>query len=439
MHLPISFKILTIRDNKIMNSTSLDAGSGTINEQPSLPQISLDSGGAINEQPSLTQIPNTSTKPKNDQPNTIHTLGFRTTNPSLAPPTVPPTAEKDQFSCAEILAGMQVAKEDESTQPQQQQPRKRGRPRMNPINAPKVKRPRGRPRKDGKPPVQRKAAEMLLMLYKQGPNSSVDQPRKYRKVINIGGVNAVASGANMTTRQGSRHGKKSDNKGSDKGGGVVIDTNTTKVFKGISTAQQEAVSLLVTGRRNIQLQAPAPLPSSQPGSLSYKTATVNDLPPLQGQRRPPAQKAEGRAVMRKSKIVDSVTNSTAAQLRISRAIQAINNRYGPPGAERNKKLADVTARGITLRPSQKWQAQLYYARKSRYIGVFDTREEAALAYEVAREILKTQDRCGMDLGAHHADDDAEKIKEEIDLARKAAAFAIMPRKNTPRLLMHYGD
>jgi len=405
-----------------MNSTSLDVGSDTINGEPSLPQISLDASDAINEQPSLPKIPNTyPNKHVNNQPTTVQS-GQRTTNPSLPPPTVPPpTAEKEQFSCAEILAGMQVAKEDESTQPQ---PGKRGRPRMNPINAPKVKRPRGRPRKDGKPPVQRKAAEMLLMLYKQGPNSSVDQPRKYRKVINVGGVKDVASGANMTTRQGSRHGKKSDNKGSDKGGGVVIDTNTTKVFKGISTAQQEAVSLLVMGRRNIQLSAPAPLPASQPGSLSYKTATVNDLPPLQGQpQKVEVSAPRGLAVMRKSKIVDSVTNSTVVQLRISRAVQAINNRYGPPGPERNKKLADVTARGITCRPSKKWQAQLYYARKSRYIGVFDNREKAALAYEVAREILKTQDRCGMDLGAHHADDDVEKIKEEIGVARKAASLA----------------
>ena len=34
------------------------------------------------------------------------------------------------------------------------------------------------------------------------------------------------------------------------------------------------------------------------------------------------------------------------------------------------------------------QAQLYFAGKSRYIGVFDTREKAALAYEIAREKLK---------------------------------------------------
>lgn len=36
------------------------------------------------------------------------------------------------------------------------------------------------------------------------------------------------------------------------------------------------------------------------------------------------------------------------------------------------------------------QAQLYFAGKSRYIGVFDTREKAALAYEIAREKLKSE-------------------------------------------------
>ena len=36
------------------------------------------------------------------------------------------------------------------------------------------------------------------------------------------------------------------------------------------------------------------------------------------------------------------------------------------------------------------QAQLYFAGNSRYIGVFDTREKAALAYEIAREKLKTE-------------------------------------------------
>ncbi|GMH60253.1 hypothetical protein TrRE_jg13136, partial [Triparma retinervis] len=39
------------------------------------------------------------------------------------------------------------------------------------------------------------------------------------------------------------------------------------------------------------------------------------------------------------------------------------------------------------RPSGKWQAQLYYSGKSRYIGVYDSLAEASLAHEVARETL----------------------------------------------------
>jgi hypothetical protein len=47
-------------------------------------------------------------------------------------------------------------------------------------------------------------------------------------------------------------------------------------------------------------------------------------------------------------------------------------------------------RGVTQRPSGKWQAQMYFAGKSRYIGVFDTREKAATAYEIARDHLKNR-------------------------------------------------
>lgn len=50
-------------------------------------------------------------------------------------------------------------------------------------------------------------------------------------------------------------------------------------------------------------------------------------------------------------------------------------------------LAEALMRGVTVRPSGRWQAQMYYAGKSRYLGVFDTREEAAFVYEVARDFL----------------------------------------------------
>lgn len=78
---------------------------------------------------------------------------------------------------------------------------------------------------------------------------------------------------------------------------------------------------------------------------------------------------------------------------------------------RNDKAAALAAailRGVTQRPSGKWQAQLYFAGKSRYIGVFDSREKAALAYEIAREKLKE--------GA----DTAESTEALVNEARKAA-------------------
>ena len=45
-------------------------------------------------------------------------------------------------------------------------------------------------------------------------------------------------------------------------------------------------------------------------------------------------------------------------------------------------------RGVAMRHSGNWQAQIYFAGKTRYIGVFDTQESAALAYEVARAVLQ---------------------------------------------------
>jgi hypothetical protein len=64
-----------------------------------------------------------------------------------------------------------------------------------------------------------------------------------------------------------------------------------------------------------------------------------------------------------------------------------------------------------MRPSGKWQAQLYFAGKSRYIGVFDTREKAALAYEIACEKHKT---------GHVQGQDGNTTENLVNVARKAA-------------------
>jgi len=77
-------------------------------------------------------------------------------------------------------------------------------------------------------------------------------------------------------------------------------------------------------------------------------------------------------------------------------------------------LAAAILRGVTMRPSGKWQAQLYYAGKSRYIGVFDTREKAALAYEIAREKLKS------DKSPDVSNQCIQETEAAVSLARKAA-------------------
>jgi hypothetical protein len=126
-------------------------------------------------------------------------------------------------------------------------------------------------------------------------------------------------------------------------------------------------------------------------------------------------------------LVDRAERQKAAD-----TIAAVNAASGGKN-DRAAALAAAILRGVTMRPSGKWvskqtillmlvlrlklshglshfeymviptnvsllhivlclrlqQAQLYFAGKSRYIGVFDTREKAALAYEIAREKLKS--------------------------------------------------
>ena len=59
------------------------------------------------------------------------------------------------------------------------------------------------------------------------------------------------------------------------------------------------------------------------------------------------------------------------------------------------------------------QAQICYAGKSQYIGVFDTKVEASLAYEIARKLLDSDPYEAVSLSG-------EEIKANIGLARKAA-------------------
>ena len=71
------------------------------------------------------------------------------------------------------------------------------------------------------------------------------------------------------------------------------------------------------------------------------------------------------------------------------------------------------------------QAQLYFAGKSRYIGVFDTREKAALAYEIAREKLKHEKQ------AVEGALSPKQTENAVNAARKAAFDGV--NEKDPRL------
>jgi len=120
--------------------------------------------------------------------------------------------------------------------------------------------------------------------------------------------------------------------------------------------------------------------------------TVNNSNKKMKKTQSPKAKSGSPLATKKSvksaSISPGVPTSPIDREKSAAAINAMNAAAG----HKNDKAAALAAailRGVTMRPSGKWQAQLYYAGKSRYIGVFDTREKAALAYEIAREKLKT--------------------------------------------------
>jgi hypothetical protein len=137
----------------------------------------------------------------------------------------------------------------------------------------------------------------------------------------------------------------------------------------------------------------------------------------------PAKKKKSSPPKKKNKspqITDKAERQKAAA-----AIQAVNAASGGKH-DKAAALAAAILRGVTMRPSGKWQAQLYFAGKSRYIGVFDTREKAALAYEIAREKLKVEKSSAE--GGHLS---PKATEAAVTLARKAAFEGVNERD--PRL------
>ena len=139
------------------------------------------------------------------------------------------------------------------------------------------------------------------------------------------------------------------------------------------------------------LLGPVPVKKSKPSSPSKKK-----------KRKPSAQATSGASL------------SPSDRHKSAKAIQAVNASAGGKN-DKAAALAAAILRGVTMRPSGKWQAQLYFAGKSRYIGVFDTREKAALAYEIAREKLKDAKS-----SSDNSPSSLKATEDAVNAARKAA-------------------
>lgn len=187
--------------------------------------------------------------------------------------------------------------------------------------------------------------------------------------------------------------------------------------------------------RHIPVYGSAPkgkLPKSKPVK-KQSTVKANVKSGIKRQANAPAVKASPAAKKAKKsgsqgptkkknrspQLVDKAERQKAAA-----NIQAVNQASGGKN-DKAAALAAAILRGVTMRPSGKWQAQLYFAGKSRYIGVFDSREKAALAYEIAREKLKSEkSKEGGVLSP-------KKTEAAVSAARKAAFEGVNERD--PRL------
>ena len=87
-----------------------------------------------------------------------------------------------------------------------------------------------------------------------------------------------------------------------------------------------------------------------------------------------------------------------------------------------KKSNHFGQRGITLRPSGKWQVQYFWCGKSRYIGVFPSKEDAFAAYEVTRKIFEKEEPLYIDPVNEIADDVA--VNKRLKVVRMAVFSAL---------------
>jgi len=185
---------------------------------------------------------------------------------------------------------------------------------------------------------------------------------------------------------------------------VALYTTPHPKTKPIPTTTKKLPMKVVSCKPSLKRPVTSVAPKAAPSTKKSKKSSQN---PTKKKNRSP-------------QLVDKAERQKAAA-----TIQAVNQASGGKN-DKAAALAAAILRGVTMRPSGKWQAQLYFAGKSRYIGVFDTREKAALAYEIAREKLKTEKS-----SAEGGVLSPKRTESAVNAARKAAFEGVNERD--PRL------
>ena len=121
-----------------------------------------------------------------------------------------------------------------------------------------------------------------------------------------------------------------------------------------------------------------------------------------------------------TKALDVETKWRAIRQKISKQTEAASEQPSrPENQEGNLELP----KGVTRRPSGAWQAQIYFAGKTRYIGVWEKPHQAAIAYNLAKEALK-------ELKAQQKNSSSNRKRQRYILAKEALKEHKAQQKNS---------
>lgn len=140
---------------------------------------------------------------------------------------------------------------------------------------------------------------------------------------------------------------------------------------------------------NIKKRGPGRPPKSSysPAELAALAAKKADakIKTLEGKRkRVPSDIVQAKDIKHAPEPTKKLKQEKELQQEVSEMLNSV------PNITTLKKSNHYGQRGITLRPSGKWQVQYFWCGKSRYIGVFPSKEEAFAAYEVTRKIFEKE-------------------------------------------------